>query len=198
MEISAFYNTAKNFADKIKNQKPEYVSDPDACLCLIIADTDEIFSGVTTIGVNDEGNVVTIPADTIAVMSLLANGKAKARQMINITFDDYGFFEPSQTSIDLLVKSGAENSSCQVVISPEESATAASMSNSTPDFISGFDDAVAPPLGAPADFSAGFDVDESNPFAAPGGDQPAAQNNQNGSSCMSQLLKLSSRVQADL
>ena len=57
MEISAFYNTAKKFCGKIKTEKPDYVSDPDACLCLIIADTEEIFSGITNRR-HDEGKTV--------------------------------------------------------------------------------------------------------------------------------------------
>ena len=45
MEIGSFYNTAKNFAETLKEKRPELVN-YDANLCLIIADSDDIYSGV--------------------------------------------------------------------------------------------------------------------------------------------------------
>ena len=186
MDKSTLYSTAQNFAKKIKEARPDITSDPDACLCLIIASTQDIFSGVTSIKV-DEGNVETYAAEEIAANALIAAGGARAKQMILITIEDFSFMQPNEGSLAKLMRASVENGACEIVLNPEESATAASLVTSvdTPDFLSGYDDDTpAPPpkegaaVGAPAEFAAGFDVDESNPFyGGPDGaqGQPAAQ-----------------------
>jgi hypothetical protein len=180
MEISSFYNTAKNFAATVKQQRPELVTE-DACLCLIVADSGDIFSGITSISI-DEGTVETLPAEKIAVMSVITAKNVKAKQLILISLDDFSFFQPEDDVLAMLVNSSVDNSSCQVILSPEEAVSAASLvpASAAPDFLSGYDDAEspAPALGAPADFAAGFDVDSSNPFYAENNGGAAAQNQQ--------------------
>ncbi|MBP7187636.1 MAG: hypothetical protein KBA55_12930, partial [Ruminococcus sp.] len=173
MDKSTLYSTAQNFAKKIKEARPGYVSDPDACLCLIIADSQEIFSGVTSVKV-DEGEVEVNPAEDIAANAVIAAGGVKAKQMILITLDDYGFMQPNEGCLAKLMRASVENGACEIMMNTEEVSTAASLvtSVSTPDFLSGYDDETPAPapavpnanVGAPADFSAGFDVDENNPF----------------------------------
>ena len=178
MEISSFYNTAKNFAKTVKEKKPEFASE-DACLCLIVADSGDIYSGITSISIN-EGTIETLPAEKIAVMSVITAKNVKAKQLILISLDDYSFFQPEDEVLSMLVNSSVDNSSCQVILSPEEAVSAASLvpADAAPDFLSGYDDAEspAPALGAPADFANGFNVDAANPFAGnEGGENPAAQ-----------------------
>lgn len=167
MEISSFYNTAKNFAKTVKEQKPEFASE-DACLCLIVADSGDIYSGITSISIN-EGTIETIPAEKIAVMSVITAKNVKAKQLILISLDDFSFFQPEDEVLSMLVHSSVDNSSCQIILSPEEAVSAASLvpADSAPDFLSGYDDSEppAPELGAPADFANGFNVDAANPFA---------------------------------
>ena len=204
MEINALYETAKNFAGILKQNYPHFESDPDACLALIIADSGDIYSGVSSVTIN-EGTPEALPAENIAAMSLVTSG-AKARQMIIITLEDYGFFEPNENALRILVNASPENGSCQVALSPEEASPAAALlPNAAEDFMSGYDDtdvpettAAAPEapaadaasLGAPAEFANGFDVDETNEFAASGGgssevksfyDQPADAQQQGAS-----------------
>ena len=59
MEIGSLYNTAKNFAETVKHSRPELAS-YDACLCLIVADSGDIYSGVSTVSIN-EGTVEEVP-----------------------------------------------------------------------------------------------------------------------------------------
>lgn len=182
MEKSTLYSTAQNFANNIKTARPGYLSDPDACLCLVIADSQEIFSGVTSVKV-DEGTVEVNPAEDIAVNALIAAGGVKAKQMILITLDDNSFMQPNEGSLAKLMRASVENGACEIMLNMEDAVSAASLvtSVSTPDFLSGYDDDTPAPepvmpsssVGAPADFSAGFDVDETNPFY--GGPQAATE-----------------------
>ena len=171
MEISSLYNTAKNFAETLKGKRPE-LAEYDACLCLIIADTGDIFSGVSTVAIN-EGAVEDVPAERIAVMSIITAKHVIAKQMIVISLDDYSYFKPEDQALSLLVNSSVDNSSCKVVLSPDEEQAAASLApeSAAPDFLSGYDE-----LGAPADFASGIDVDSSNPFNAEDNKQDAAPN----------------------
>lgn len=186
MDISALYETAKNFAEIIRQKNPSYADDPDACLALIVANTGDMYSGITSLSIN-EGSPEIVSADTIAAMSLVLSG-AKAKQLIIVTLDeDHACFDANEKALRILIKAAPENGTCEVVLSPEEAAPAASLlPNANEEFLSGFDDVDAPeeaasaeaapaaantPLGAPADFASGFDVDDSNPFAASNGGQ---------------------------
>ena len=171
MEISSLYNTAKNFAETLKGKRPE-LTQYDACLCLIIADSGDIFSGVSTISIN-EGAVEDVPAERIAVMSVITAKHIIAKQMIVISLDDYSYFKPEDEALSLLVNSSVDNSSCKVVLSPEEEVAAATLApeSAAPDFLSGYDE-----LAAPADFASGISVDESNPFNAEDNKQEGAPN----------------------
>ena len=187
MDKNTFYETAKNFAKVIMSNKPEAAFAQDSCLCLIIADSQEIFSGITTISIN-EGSVEEVAAEDIAANALIANGKAKARQMIVISLDDNSFFKPNEECIARLMRASVDNGACEVLISPEETANAASLAPavSGQNFLEGYDDdgdeAPAPdampsaPVGAQADFANGFDIDENNPFYANPDAAPGAAN----------------------
>ena len=184
MEIGVLYDTAKNFANLIKQAEPYYATAEDACLCLIVDTLGNIHSGVTSISIND-GTPTPLSAEKIAAMSLVSSA-ATASQLIVIYFDEFAFAQPAEDALSLLVSSNVENSACQVVLSPEEVETAASLvPNAAEDFMKGYDfdepaettpaqaapaAAAAPPpvntLGSAAEFSTGFDVDESNPFYA--------------------------------
>ena len=171
MEIGSFYNTAKNFAETLKEKRPELVN-YDANLCLIIADSDEIYSGVSSVSIN-EGTVEDVPAEKIAVMSIITAKHVIAKQMIVISLDDYSYFKPDEEALALLVNSSVDNSSCKVVLSPDEEVVATTIvpADSAPDFLSGYDEAE---LGAPADFASGIDVDDTNPFNRESSNQDAA------------------------
>ena len=165
MDISTLYSTAKNFADILKQSKPNFTADPDSNICLIVADDQEIYTGVTSVTVNSEGVPNVLSAEYNAAL-LMNAANAKAVQMIIISFEDHSFFEPDEKTLKYLMHASVENGSCDVVMSPEESEKAASMlPESSNDFFSGFDDAPAA-VGAPADFASGFDVDSANPFNA--------------------------------
>ena len=191
MEIGALYDTAKNFANLIKEAEPYYATADDACLCLIVADNGDIFSGVTSTQINN-GTPAPLAAEKIAAMSVVSAGVV-AKQLIVVYFDEFAFAQPSEDALSLLVSSKVENGACQVILSPEETQTAASLiPNVAEDFMKGYDfdstdeaaqqpAAAQPPvntLGSAAEFSNGFDVDENNPFyAAPSPEaRQAAQN----------------------
>ena len=176
MDKNTLYDTAKNFAKVIKTQKSEAAFVPDSCLCLIVADSQEIFSGITSIKI-DEGTVEIFPAEDIAANALIASGKAKAKNMIVISLEDDSFFRPNDKCLAKLIHASVDNGACEVVLSLEEAVNLANLvpTEAGQSFLEGYDDDtpdptampnVSAPVGAPAEFANGFAVDESNPFYA--------------------------------
>lgn len=170
MDSASFYNMAKNYADKLKNEKPDLSS--TACLCLIITDTQEIFSGVTGVGIT-EGNVEEVSAQYNAVASMIVSKNVKAKQMLIINITDYRIITPDDTDLNLLFRASSENGSCEVIIAVDQTKTALQLISSSTsvseEFLNtSFDepDETSENLGTPAEFVNGFEFDESNPFAA--------------------------------
>ena len=62
MEINALYETAKYFAGNLKQKYPYLEADTDACLALIVAESGNVFSGVSSITIN-EGSPDVLPAE---------------------------------------------------------------------------------------------------------------------------------------
>ncbi len=176
MDNNSFYNMAKNYADKLKAEKPNISS--TACLCLVITDTQEIFSGVTGVGIT-EGNVEEVSAQYNAIASMIVSKNVKAKQMLIIDIMDYRVITPGDSDLNLLFRASSENGSCEVMIAVDQTQTALQLISSSTsvseDFLNtSFDepDEKAENLGTPAEFVNGFEFDETNPFAA----EPAPNN----------------------
>ena len=176
MEIGSLYNTAKNFAETLKQKRPE-LTQYDACLCLIIADTGDIFSGVSTVSIN-EGAVEDVSAAKIAIMSIVTTKNVIAKQLIVISLDDYSYFVPDNAALSILVNSSVDNSSCQIVVSPDEMVSAATLvpADEVPDFLSGYDEEVVEELGAPAEYAESINVDTANPFNSESAEEDSSPN----------------------
>ena len=117
MDKVSFYNTAQNIAMNIQQHKAEYIFE-GSCLCLIITDSGDIYSGITGIAA-DNGIIETISAEKIAVMSVITAGSVIAKQMILISLNDYSMMKPEESSLAILVKSNVDNGSCEIITSLE-------------------------------------------------------------------------------
>jgi cytidine deaminase len=141
MDTGAFYSTATEYAEKIKSEKPNYVSDSGSAICLIKTDREQIFSGVTGIMFNGE-SIETVDAEYAAIMSMRIAGQSRAVQMITVLFEDLSVAKPGEDCLKLLLAANDENSSCEVAVSAEESVAADSLFENKPsdfmDFFMGF------------------------------------------------------------
>lgn len=183
MKINELYNSAKEYADKLKQEKPNFVSDPQAALCLIVTDKNEIFSGVTGVKISG-GKVEDVHAEFNAVMSMKNAGQSKARQMISVLIKDHSIVQPCGDCLDLLFGLDGDNNHCAVVTEAEQAVSAMSIrfgsSPDSDDMFSGFDfddgaAASSSTLGAPVEYAKGIVVDESNPFAASSGEEAQSE-----------------------
>lgn len=173
MNVNELYNTAKKYADMLKQEKSAFVSD-DSSLCLIVTDKNELFTGVTGVRISG-GKAETVHAEFNAIMSMKAADQAKAKQMITILFKDMSVAKPCDDCLDLLFRLSEDNNGCAVMTAPDSAASAMSLrfgtSDDSADMFSGFDFDDEPAadtssLGAPADYAKAITVDESNPFNA--------------------------------
>ena len=60
-------------------------------------------------------------SDYNAVLLFIANSKSKAEQMIVVMADDYRITVPFSESIQTLLRAGACNGKCQIIISESQS-----------------------------------------------------------------------------
>ncbi len=171
MVISQFYNTAKSYAEKIKEERPAIYEQEGFSITLIMAEGDqEIFTGITSVKIS-EGTLDTIHSEAIAVMSMIAANKAKAKQMITVTFGDLKVVKPCDECLDMLLNADPDNGKCEIAINFTNSETAINLksqaTNISAEFLEKDTEAVsAPDLGAPAEFVSGFEFDADNPFLA--------------------------------
>ena len=172
MVINSFYNTAKTYAEKIRQEKTAYYKEPGATLTLVMSEEQEIFSGVTSIKIN-EGKVDTIHSEAIAIMSMIAANQPKAKQMVTIAFKDQSVVKPCDECLDLLLKADADNGKCEIAIAPTQTETAINLKSQATNITAEFlekdtktEVENVPDLGAPAEFVSGFEFDADNPFLA--------------------------------
>lgn len=170
MVINSFYNTAKTYAEKIRQEKTAYYKEPGATLTLIMSEDQEIFSGVTSIKIN-EGKVDTIHSEAIAIMSMIAANQPKAKQMITIAFKDQSVVKPCDECLDMLLNADPDNGKCEVAVEISQSETAINLKSQATNISAEFlekntEEISVPDLGAPVEFVSGFEFDSDNPFLA--------------------------------
>ncbi|MCI6561142.1 MAG: hypothetical protein MR434_07010, partial [Ruminococcus sp.] len=181
MSISELYAAAKSYAEKIMMEQPNFFSAAGS-VCLIRTENDDIISGVSGIRIFDS-RIEIVPAELNAAAYLVAEKKKKAVQMIIISFHDYSVCMPSEKSLNILLRAGAENSDCLIAVSPDETR---SLSAIKEEYVASGKDK----QDIPEEFLSGFDFggsDDSNePEEAPAAnaqpvqpEQPAAQPQQN-------------------
>ena len=161
MEISAFYNIAKEYSKMIKEGDAELAKNADAQVCLILTGTKEMLSGVTGSRIiKDTFEKVSAAENAISYLSL--SGKNKAEQIAVLKLADDSVVPVTEAELQLLYKVSRDNAKTQVLISDSEQKAASDIAAPEKD-----------DLGAPAEFVSGFDFDESNPFFEEASDEPS-------------------------
>lgn len=116
MDIGKFYDTAKSFAKKIKEEKPNFVSDLNASVCLIAAENEEIFNGVTGLKLSGEA-ISVISAEKSAVMNMLVEGSVKAEGVIVVDCNSCEILKPTDESLKMLLEADESNENCEIAVS---------------------------------------------------------------------------------
>lgn len=172
MEINELYNLAKQYADMIMQNKPEYISENESAVCVIVDGDEQPTTGITTITVKG-GQVETIPAETVAVRRFIdsPNG-AVAKKMVTLNFRDGSVAGTGKASLMILAQDDPANGDCCVLTSPEEGILLRDIVP-VPDRKAAPAASAAPAPEAPAaepsmmDLMDGFDVDTSSSEAKP-------------------------------
>ena len=188
MQINELFEKVKSYADKIAETKPYYSIDSECTLCIIVTDTQELYSGVSSIKVNDNG-IENVPAEFNAIMSMIFENKSKVSQMAIISIADKSPRMPADNCLDFILRIDDGNSGCEILAAEDKCITAGDLKTAfTPmsdalfsiapetdapaaEESSGDENAEEtksePELGVPAEFVSGFDFDETNPFYEP-------------------------------
>ncbi len=121
MEIKELYDLAKQYAELITNNKPNYVSENESAICVIVDNNDQPITGITTVTVRG-GMVEVIPAETVAVKRFIDHcGDAPAKYIVTMLFKNYEVIETGKVSLLMLGQTNAANGECVVMTSAEDS-----------------------------------------------------------------------------
>ena len=170
MEISEFYNTAKDYAEQIRQRFSPIASIPGAALSVIEAPGGELYIGTIALGLNDDGKPVILSSQASAMTALTASGKTIAAKIITINLDDLSTASADDETADILLAASAENYNCEIVTAENTSKTIMELKGggAADAFFSGFDDgAQDEDVQSENDFADGVQIDESNPFYEP-------------------------------
>lgn len=203
MDVNALYNIAKGFVTKMQNEKPALAAEPDAAICLILTNDDEVYSGVTAMGIHN-GNIVAYPAECVALIAMFAAGKFKAKQMLILSMNDLSILVPCIEAVDMLMLLDTGNDECEAAISEERFVTVRQlmqddvieeeetedMDSAEVNFFSGFGDDEEDGEAA-AVFEGGFDESYSAPQHAP------VQNETSGNVQLGAPVEFASGVDVD-
>ena len=120
MEINELYNLAKQYADMIMQSKPEYISESDSAVCVIVDKDEQPITGVTTVTVKG-GQVETVPAETVAVRRFIDSADSTAaKKIVTLLFKDGNVVNTGKASLMILAQANPANGDCCVLTSPEE------------------------------------------------------------------------------
>lgn len=183
MDATALYNIAKRYVDQIKHDKPVIAVESGQSLCLALTEDEQVFSGITGIGIHD-GDIVAYPAECVALIAMFTAGNFKIKQLIIVSMDDYSISVPCIECLNMVMHLDPANDSCEAVISEEKFVkvselledaisdnsvyysyedpaedtdnVSADVSSAPVDFFSGFGDSDDVPEGGAADLSAVF------------------------------------------
>lgn len=183
MDVNALYNVAKGFVNKIQNEKPALAAESDAAICLILTDDEEIYSGVTGMGIHN-GNIVSYPAECVALIAMFASGVFKAKQLIVISMEDHSVAVPCVECLDMLLLLDTGNDACEIAVSEdrivpiselmsdgadaEEAEETSDISSASVDYFSGFGNEMPEDVSDSAKvYEGGFDESYSAPQHEP-------------------------------
>ena len=120
MEINEIYNLAKQYADMIGKDKPDFVSDTESSICVIVDNDDQPTTGITSVTVKG-GQIELLPAEMVAVRRFIDFGSEKrAALMVTMKFKDAEVVETRKASLAMLGQASSANGGCLVLTSAEE------------------------------------------------------------------------------
>lgn len=128
MAVDDLYQLARGCAEKIKAEKPVFVSEKDPMLCLVRSREGEVFSGISSICYNDE-KICSAPAEYPAIMGMLAAGQTVADQIMTVFLTDCCVTKPDEAALDILQRINPQNLACEVFLSAERSVTLEALRN---------------------------------------------------------------------
>lgn len=118
MDAYNLYNIAKEYAEKVWQERGDYVSTYYATITVVVSDGGHIYTGITGITVN-YGDVEIMRSEKGAIAAMLLDGQSYAKQMVTLSFKTRQFAKPDMDSLKLLYELDHRNAKC-VLMTGEE------------------------------------------------------------------------------
>lgn len=119
MDAYNLYNIAKEYAEKVWQERGDFVSTYYATITVVVSDGGHIYTGITGLTVN-YGDVEILRSEKGAIASMLLDGQSYAKQMITLSFKTRQFAKPDTDSLSLLYELDHRNANCVLMTGEDQ------------------------------------------------------------------------------
>ncbi len=123
MDAYKLYNIAMEYAEKVWQERSDYVSTYYATITVLISDGGHIYTGITGLTVN-YGDIEILRSEKGAMAAMLLDGQTFAKQMVTLSFKTRKFAEPNEDALKALYELDPRNADCSIMIGEDQFTTA--------------------------------------------------------------------------
>ncbi len=123
MDAYKLYNIAMEYAEKVWQERSDYVSTYYATITVLISDGGHIYTGITGLTVN-YGDIEILRSEKGAMAAMLLDGQTFAKQMVTLSFKTRKFAEPNEDALKVLYELDPRNADCSIMIGEDQFITA--------------------------------------------------------------------------
>ena len=108
-----FYDLAVKLMENIGQLEPNLVAARDAELCVLMAESQQIYAGITGVKIS-AGQLMRACPEYNAIMAMAAEGETRAEKLITVSFAQHEVSQPCDACLELLVRLDKENVNTQI------------------------------------------------------------------------------------
>ena len=118
MDAYKLYNIAMEYAEKVWQERGDYVSTYYATITVLVSDGGHIYTGITGLTVN-YGDIEILRSEKGAISAMLLDGQTFAKQMVTLSFKTRKFADPDRDCLELLYELDPRNADCDIMADKE-------------------------------------------------------------------------------
>lgn len=122
MDANNLHKIAMEYAEKVWQERSDYVSTYYSTITVLISDGGHIYTGITGLAVN-YGDVEILRSEKGATAAMLLDGQTYAKQMVTLSFKTRKFAEPNEDALRALYELDHRNALCQIMVADDNITT---------------------------------------------------------------------------
>ena len=110
-----FYNLAVKLMENIGQLEPNLVAARDAELCVLMAESQQIYAGITGVKIS-AGQLMRACPEYNAIMAMIPEGESRVRKLITVSFAHREVSQPCEGCLALLCRVNHENRDTEIYV----------------------------------------------------------------------------------